>query len=66
MIHPAQVATVTTAFTPAEVEVDRARAVLKALAGADADGRGAVSLDGMMLDEAVAVAARRTLMKAGA
>lgn len=65
VIHPAQVAAVTTAFTPTEAEVDRARAVLDALAAADAEGRGAVSLDGMMLDEAVAVAARRTLTRAG-
>lgn len=65
VIHPAQVTAVTAAFTPADAEVDRARAVLDALAGAEAEGRGAVSLDGMMLDEAVAVAARRTLTRAG-
>lgn len=55
----------TAAFTPTGAEMERARAVLDALAGADAQGRGAVSLDGMMLDEAVAVAARRTLTRAG-
>lgn len=65
VIHPAQVDAVTEAFTPSPEEVTRARAVLDALAAAEADGRGAVGLDGMMLDEAVAVAARRTLARAG-
>ena len=65
VIHPAQVGDVTSAFTPDEDSVEQARAVLDALEAAEATGSGAVGLNGMMLDEAVAVAARRTLVKAG-
>lgn len=65
VIHPAQVEAVTTAFTPDTDAVTHARAVLDALEAAETAGSGAVRLGGMMLDEAVAVAARRTLLKAG-
>jgi citrate lyase subunit beta / citryl-CoA lyase len=66
-IHPAQVAALNEAFTPGEDEIARARAVLDALARAERDGgAGAVALDGEMLDEALAAAARRTLARAGA
>ena len=42
------------------------RAVIAALAAAERDGgRGAVALDGQMLDEAVRVAASRVLARAG-
>ena len=49
-VHPDQLATINTVFTPAEEEVARAQAVLDALDGAE--GRGAVALDGEMIDEA--------------
>jgi citrate lyase beta subunit len=39
--------------------------VLHALSQANVNGNGAVQLDGQMLDEAVAIAARRVLVKAG-
>ncbi|MGW0182566.1 HpcH/HpaI aldolase/citrate lyase family protein [Nocardia sp. NPDC003345] len=65
VIHPAQVETTTAIFTPAESAVLRARRVLAALDEARAGGSGAVQLDGQMLDEAVAVAARRVLAQAG-
>ncbi|GII23301.1 HpcH/HpaI aldolase/citrate lyase family protein [Planosporangium mesophilum] len=57
-IHPRQVAAVNEAFSPTEEELDWAAAVLDALSGA-----GAVALDGQMLDEAVAVRARRLLAR---
>lgn len=60
-IHPAQVEPLHEAFAPTDAEVARARAVLEAL---DAAEGGAVALDGEMLDEAVAVAARRVLARA--
>ena len=66
VIHPSQIAPVTAAFTPAPEELERARAVLDALAAAERDGRGAVSLHGEMLDEAVRVAALRTVARAEA
>src|SRR4051812_39366512 len=63
-IHPSQVATLTELFTPSADEVARARKVLEALAEAERDGRGAVALDGEMLDEALRRAAERTLARA--
>ncbi|MEJ7657252.1 MAG: CoA ester lyase [Thermoleophilaceae bacterium] len=52
-IHPSQVPAINDAFTPSDDELERAEAVLAALAQAEADGgRGAVELDGEMIDEA--------------
>jgi citrate lyase beta subunit len=51
-IHPAQLETVNRVFAPAPAEVAWAEAVLKAYAAAVALGRGAVSLDGKMIDAA--------------
>lgn len=65
-IHPRQVEALNEAFTPTGEEVEHARAVLDALdRGAREAAAGAVLLDGQMLDEAVAVAARRVLVRAG-
>ncbi|WP_425300155.1 HpcH/HpaI aldolase/citrate lyase family protein [Nocardia flavorosea] len=66
VIHPAQIATVRTTFTPTAEQAEQARRVLSTLAEAAARGAGAAQLDGQMLDEALAVAARRTLSMAGA
>jgi citrate lyase subunit beta/citryl-CoA lyase len=64
-IHPSQVASLNQLFTPTEAELERARAVIAALGDAARDeGRGAVALDGEMLDEALRVAALRTLARA--
>jgi citrate lyase subunit beta/citryl-CoA lyase len=65
VIHPRQIAAVQEAFTPSADEVRRAREVLAALDAAARRGAGAVELNGQMLDEALAVSARRTLDKAG-
>ena len=65
-IHPRQVAALNDVFTPAPAQVEQARAVLAALDRARRDGaRGAVLLDGQMLDEAVGAGARRVLARAG-
>jgi citrate lyase subunit beta/citryl-CoA lyase len=65
-IHPAQVAALNDLLSPSAAEVAHATAVLAALAEADlGGGAGAVALDGQMLDEAVAAAARRVLASAG-
>jgi citrate lyase subunit beta / citryl-CoA lyase len=66
VIHPSQVDAVNEAFSPTPDQVTWARRVVGALAEADAAGRGAVALDGAMLDEAVAVNARRVLARAEA
>jgi citrate lyase subunit beta/citryl-CoA lyase len=64
-IHPAQAAPIVAAFTPSEDAVIHARAVIAALSEAGASGAGAVSLDGLMVDEPVRLAALRTLALAG-
>jgi len=64
-IHPAQVGALRDAFTPTEAEVHEARETLAALDRAAQQGAGAVAADGRMLDEALAVSARRILARAG-
>ena len=53
-IHPAQIELANDVFSPAEAEVDRAKRILVALKEAAAQGKGAASLDGRMIDEASA------------
>lgn len=65
VIHPSQINSATAIFTPSESSVDEARRVLDALEEAERSGHGAAQLDGQMLDEAVAVAARRVLNQVG-
>lgn len=50
VIHPGQIAAVNAAFTPSAAEIDEARRIVAAMAQAGAEGRGAVSLDGRMID----------------
>lgn len=49
-IHPNQVPVANEVFTPTEEEVDRARRILEAMAAAQKEGKGAVALDGRMID----------------
>jgi citrate lyase beta subunit len=51
-IHPSQVELANEVFSPLEAEVDRARRIIDALRQAEAQGRGAVSVDGKMIDAA--------------
>jgi len=64
-IHPAQLDALREAFTPTEAEVAEARETLEALERAAAEGAGAVAVGDRMLDEALAVSARRVLARAG-
>ncbi|MXP24404.1 CoA ester lyase [Gordonia sp. HNM0687] len=64
VIHPAQIDSAQAIFTPTPAAVEDARRVLAALDEAAARGDGAAKLDGRMLDEALAVSARRVLAKA--
>ena len=65
-IHPGQLPALDEAFTPSAEEERWARRVLEALEAARAGaGAGAGRLDGQMLDEAVAVAARQVLARLG-
>jgi malyl-CoA/(S)-citramalyl-CoA lyase len=49
-IHPSQIVLANEIFTPPDKEVDRARRILAAMAEAESAGRGAVSLDGRLID----------------
>jgi malyl-CoA/(S)-citramalyl-CoA lyase len=49
-IHPKQVALANEVFTPPAKEIDRARRILQAMEDAKREGRGAVSLDGRLID----------------
>jgi citrate lyase subunit beta / citryl-CoA lyase len=63
-IHPAQVAIAHAAFTPSEEEVDRAHRLLVAYAEATAGGVASIAFEGQMVDEPVAIQARRILVLA--
>jgi citrate lyase subunit beta/citryl-CoA lyase len=64
-IHPAQLEALRDAFTPTADEVAEARTTLAALEQAAAAGSGAVAAGDRMLDEALALSARRVLARAG-
>jgi malyl-CoA/(S)-citramalyl-CoA lyase len=49
-IHPSQIALANEEFSPSEAEVTRARRILEAMAQAQKEGRGAVALDGRLID----------------
>ncbi len=49
-IHPSQISLANEEFTPSEAEVTRARRIIEAMAQAAKEGKGAVSLDGRLID----------------
>ena len=63
-IHPSQIALANEVFTPSEAEVDRARSILAAMEEAAAEGKGAVSLDGKLIDAASIKMAQNLVAKA--
>jgi citrate lyase subunit beta / citryl-CoA lyase len=60
-IHPAQIAVVNEVFSPTEKEVEWAKKVVGAYEEANAAGRGAITLDGQMIDAASIRMAQNTL-----
>jgi citrate lyase subunit beta/citryl-CoA lyase len=64
-IHPAQIAIANEVFSPTAAEVAWAERVLAAYADAEREGRGALSLDGKMIDAASIRMARSTLARLG-
>ncbi len=65
-IHPAQVAPANEMFTPSAAELDRARRLLAAYEASAADGVAAIDFEGQMVDEPLAVQARRLLERVSA
>ena len=51
-IHPSQIALANEVMSPSAAEVERAQRILDAMAKAEAEGKGAVSLDGRLIDYA--------------
>lgn len=62
VIHPSQVEMANQLFTPSPAEIERARRIIEAMAEAEARGKGAVTLDGRMIDIA-SIRQARTLMR---
>ena len=65
-IHPSQVALANEVFSPLESEVAKARRIIEELRKAEAEGRGAASLDGKMIDAASELMAQNVLVLAAA
>jgi citrate lyase subunit beta / citryl-CoA lyase len=63
-IHPSQIAPALEVFSPTQAEVERARKMEAAYREAEAEGLGAVQVDGVMVDVAVLRLVRNTLDKA--
>nr|WP_314434999.1 CoA ester lyase [uncultured Brevundimonas sp.] len=62
-IHPSQIAVLNAAFSPGAAELQWAERACAAFADAQAAGRGAVALDGRMIDAPVAARARALLSR---
>jgi len=65
-IHPSQIALANQVFTPSDAEVTKARRIVVAMADAAKAGKGAVSLDGKLIDIASIRMAEALLKKAEA
>ncbi len=63
-IHPSQIELANQVFTPSEAEVSKARRIIEAMAQAATEGRGAVSLDGRLIDIASIRMAQALITKA--
>jgi malyl-CoA/(S)-citramalyl-CoA lyase len=65
-IHPSQVELANKVFTPSEAEVTKAKRIVEAMKQAAKEGKGAVSLDGRLIDLASIRQAEALLNKARA
>jgi citrate lyase subunit beta-like protein len=66
VIHPAQVAPVQEAFTPADAAIASARRLVDAFDAHQKEGKGAFGLDGRMIDMPLVRAAQNLLEQAKA
>jgi citrate lyase subunit beta/citryl-CoA lyase len=65
-IHPSQVELANEVFSPPEAEIAKARRIIEELRKAEAQGKGAASLDGKMIDAASEKMANNVLLLADA
>ena len=66
VIHPRQIDVVNSFFTPSQKEINYALRVLDAVEKGRKAGKGAVTLDGSMIDKPIELRARTTLAQARA
>ena len=66
VIHPSPLAIVNEVFSPAEAEIAEWRRIIEALQAAQEQGRGAIRLEGRLIDAAHGVTARQGLARARA
>lgn len=66
VINPRQIPVVNKVFTPTEKEINNAKAVINAIAEAEAKGSGVIALNGKMIDKPIVERADRVLMLARA
>jgi citrate lyase subunit beta/citryl-CoA lyase len=64
-IHPRQIRAAHTAMSPSQEELERAMQIVEGYEAAVAEGRGAVSVQGRMVDVPVYERARRLLAQGG-
>lgn len=65
-IHPSQIEQANEIFTPTQAELEKARRIVKAMKRAEDEGKGAVTLDGRLVDMASIRMAKNLLDKAQA
>ncbi|CAN5701704.1 CoA ester lyase [soil metagenome] len=63
-IHPNQISVINDVFTPAESEIMRAKQLVAAMHAGEEQGKGAVAVEGQMLDAASLRVARMTIERA--
>jgi citrate lyase beta subunit len=63
-IHPAQIDTINQVFSPSTADIERAAKVIQAAEAAAQAGRGAVAVDGRMVDQATVRLARQLYAQA--
>ena len=61
LIHPSQIAPANAAFGPSEAEIAHARAIVAAFTAPEADGKGAIRVDGQMVERLHRSEAERVL-----
>ena len=64
-IHPSQIPLANNAMNPSPEEIEKAKQIIEAMQQAEADGRGAATLDGKLIDYASIRQAESLLIKLG-
>ncbi len=63
-IHPSQVAIANEVFTPSAAQITRARDIAAKMESASADGKGAIGLEGVLIDRAHVLLSQKILRRA--